>query len=280
MLKLITPYAPGKQHKLTNAQKTKSVFILSTGRTGTKFLAKFFDNHPDVTAFHEPKPSRIIRMWSVARLEGCVSRRSISRVLYAKRKKLMSQVNSPIYVESNPYLLGAVDCLGETFDKPIIVNIVRDPRSYIKSSLNHGNTKGLKKFLNSHFPFWYPRTSRILSSKKSKSLIMRNAEYWKIVNHWLEKSCGNQENYHLFKFEEIFDKNSGELEKLAKIIGLDSTFVKNSKIKSINQSKDKAISSWEEWTPEECRAVHKICQPEMEKYGYGKEKEWLKKIGR
>ena len=278
-LGLITPYLPIRIRKLTGSEKTKAVFILSTGRTGTKFLADFFGKHPDITAYHEPKPSRILRMWSIARIEKKVSQKSIGQVLFLKRKKLVSKVSTPIYIESNPYLFGAADCLDEIFDEPIIINIVRDPRSYIKSSLNHGNTRGLKNFLNNHFPFWYPKTSQIIGSSEGKSLIIRNAEYWKIINQWLEKSCGNKANYHLFKFEDIFNKqDSSELERLANVIGVDSSFVRDSGIKAVNKSKDRVITSWENWTDEECRQVNEICQPLMKKYGYGNEKNWLKKI--
>ena len=37
--------------------------VLSAGRTGTKFLSEYLDSgYPDVTAKHEPKPSRSLRL--------------------------------------------------------------------------------------------------------------------------------------------------------------------------------------------------------------------------
>ena len=45
----------------------RMIFVLSTGRTGTKFLAEYFNNnYPDITALHEPKPSYLLRLMSNA----------------------------------------------------------------------------------------------------------------------------------------------------------------------------------------------------------------------
>lgn len=277
-LALFSPHRKIKGEKLRTGQKT--VIILSTGRTGTQFFAKFFNNHPDITALHEPKPSRLIRMWSIARIEGKADKGSLAKVLYKKRKKLLSKISTPVYVESNPYLFGAADCLDDVFDEPIVINVVRDPRTYIKSSLNHGNAKGLKYLLNKYLPYWYPKTYKILAQKDApESLLIRNAQYWKIINTWLEKSCSKYKKYFVFKFEDLFQKNdSKELERFAEILGADKSFVKKSKIHAANKSKDSAIKDWGEWSVKDCKDVESICQPLMKKYGYGKEKEWLDKI--
>lgn len=42
----------------------KIAFVLSTGRTGTVSLAKILNNAPNVTALHEPKPTRLFHYLS------------------------------------------------------------------------------------------------------------------------------------------------------------------------------------------------------------------------
>jgi len=258
----------------------KTVLVLSTGRTGTNFIGELFNRHPNVTAFHEPRPSRIIRMWSIARIEGKAARDDIAEVLFSKRRKLLASVDTPIYVESNPYLFGAADCLNEIFENPVIINIVRDPRDYIKSSLNHGNARGLKYFLNRFVPFWYPKTYKILGLPKGESLVVRNAQYWHILNHWLKSSLHNLENYHEFRFEDLFHASDTiELKRLARAIGIEESFIDKSDLSATNRSVDNAIASWQEWSREDCRSLEDLCRPIMDRHGYGKEAEWLAKIG-
>lgn len=87
-------------------------------------------------------------MWSIARIEGEATKEHLIGVISSRRRQLLASVSTPIYLESNPYLFGAADCLHEIFENPVIINIVRDPRDYVKSSLNHGNARGLKHLLN------------------------------------------------------------------------------------------------------------------------------------
>lgn len=277
-LKTVTPYSPfaaGSQ-KLENKNLEKIVFILSTGRTGTNFFAEYFNKHPGVTAYHEPKPSRILRMWTNARLEGQALNEDLAKVLQAKRKGLIEKVEGPIYIESNPFIMGFAPVLLDVFDDPIIIHVVRDPRDYIKSALNHGNTRGLKKLFNNYVPFWYPRVGKILKKDIDDSLMLRTAGYWKIVNNYL---LANREknNYYIFKFEDLFS-NDKELKRLAKIIGIEARFIDRNPSNATNRSKDNAVKGWVQWSKKDCVEIDKICGQEMKAFGYGKEKEWLDKL--
>jgi hypothetical protein len=269
---------PVMDRKLKYAEKfpVKPIFILSTGRTGTNFFADFFSKHPKVTALHEPKPSRILRMWSNARLEGYATNEELVRVLSSKRKKLVKSIQTPLYIESNPFIVGFAPVLNQVFEEPIIIHVVRDPRDYIRSALNHGNTKGLKKLFNSSVPFWYPKVSRLIRKDVDDSLMLRTAGYWKVINEWLLKNK-NSNNYHLFKFEDLFNDKK-ELKRLAKIVGIEPAFIDKNPPKATNRSKDKVVNSWEKWSKEDCIRIQEICGPEMKLFGYGNEKEWLRKI--
>ena len=61
--------------------KHDTFFILSTGRTGTQFLAKRLNDEPQVYAVHEPKPSRRLRLWTVAFFEGHINNTEMRDVL-------------------------------------------------------------------------------------------------------------------------------------------------------------------------------------------------------
>ncbi len=264
----------GGTRKLRAGKKT--VVIISTGRTGTKFLESFFSGHPEVLAVHEPKPSRILKLWSNAKLEGKTPDSFLAKVLYGYRKKALKKNYPAIYVESNPFIVGFSGVLDDVFDKPIIIHIVRDPRSYIKSALNHGNTRGIKKIFNKYVPFWYPDIKKIHGLSREPNLMIRTAYYWHDINKHLRESCSKSPGYHLFRFEDLFSSDHDQLKKLLKAAGLGDVKIDIPAAK--NQSKDKAIKGWQDWSREDCRQIDNICRAQMKAYGYGNEPEWLKKL--
>lgn len=259
------------------AEKKRIIFIVSTGRTGTKFFADYFNNFSDVKAVHEPKPSRILRMWTNARLEKRATASKMLKIFISKRRSLLRGVLEPIYLESNPFVVGFTDILPKAFDAPEIIHVVRDPRTYIKSALNHGNTHGIKKLMNNYLPYWYPNISKIIHAKHDLTDKEVVAHYWTIINQFLEEAKKSipAQNYHLFKYEEIF-KNTSSIRKISKIVG--SKDKKVYKINAVNKSKDRIITDWSDWSKEDCRSIDKICGKLMKDYGYGSEKLWLEKL--
>ncbi len=246
----------------------KPVFILSTGRTGTTFLADFLNHYGNITAAHEPKPSRVLRMWSMASLEGRVSKDYLAAAFSKKRHKALKNVHTPVYIESNPFVAGFTDALKELFDDPIIIHVVRDPRTYITSSINHGNTVGLKSFFNKYVPFWVYTPKGYRQSQLEP--VLRTAEHWRVINETLQKYGKSSKNYYLFKFEEVFSGKQEKLGDLLKIIGAPKGALeefKNSKVPR-NKAQHNQIKSWEEWPKSQREQVEKICGKLMQSYGY------------
>ncbi len=273
LLKIITPLFSLRYKKLQKPG-LKPIFILSTGRTGTTFLADFLHQYGNITAVHEPKPSRILRMWSMACLEGRVSPNYMAAAFSKKRQKLLNHVHAPIYIESNPFIVGFVDVLKELFDDPIIIHVVRDPRTYTTSSINHGNTVGLKSFFNKYVPFWVYTPKGHKQSQLEPAF--RAAEHWQITNQTLRDYGKSNKNYYMFKFEEVFVGDREKLGDLLKIIGAPKNALnefKNSKVPR-NKSKHRQIKAWQDWPEPTRQQIKKICGPLMKTYGYGKEKDW------
>lgn len=275
ILSLITPYRPSSN----SVQKLpgKNVFIVSSGRTGTKFIADYFGQMDGVSAVHEPKGSRLLRMWTTAKVEGRVTDDDLARVLYQKRSSVKSH-KSAIRIESNPYLSGFSGILDEVFENSTIIHIVRDPRTYVKSALDHGNADGIKNIFNSYVPFWYPDVAEIIKNGRSITPKLRAAYYWKIINELLLEEGSKQKNYHHLKFEDIFDESGKGLDKLGKIIGVEVNLSKDNLPQAINKSRGTTIDDWQSWSSNECRDLDKIWQPLTKKYGYCQEKAWKDKI--
>lgn len=279
-LKLSTPRQ--SKHAKTFSHNCQPVFILSTGRTGTKFLAEYLNNYTNVYAVHEPKPSRQLRMWSMAYLQGEVTQQKLSRIMPRLRSRILKKLDSnTIYVESNPFITGFANVLKQEFTNPIIIHLVRDPREYIRSSLNYGTTTGFKGWLNRSLPYFYLDTQKIYNSEQKLSDTEKVAIFWTKLNEFLNKSGEEYPYYHRIKFEDLFDENHSGLNELLEVLGVESSNIDRSidKDEQINKSELAVLEDkWQDWNAEQCKLIDGICHELMELYGYGNEPEWKEKL--
>ena len=88
----------------------RTIVLVSTGRTGTRALAEYWNSaYPDVTALHEPVPSRSLRRLSNRYLCKKVDLDTLTREFTRSRRRLLASIDTPVYVESNPFLHGCLD---------------------------------------------------------------------------------------------------------------------------------------------------------------------------
>ena len=79
----------------------KTVFVLSSGRTGTHFLAHYFNsNYDNVVALHEPKSTYLFRRYSNAYIAGKVPRERMIGVLRGARREVLDSLQTDTYIES------------------------------------------------------------------------------------------------------------------------------------------------------------------------------------
>lgn len=264
----------------SGTQPRRTALILSSGRTGTQFLARYFDaNFEGVTALHEPPPARLLRFASHAHMRGAISDDRLRALLAWKRKRFDDRIAGDLYIESNPFLSGFAGVIGDVYTATMVIHVVRDPRDHARSSINHGTGSGWKGLANRFVPYWYPDVRRILALDHAPSWVERAAGVWKIVNTRLCDAAAGYSDYHLLRYEEIFDESHSGLRRLCKLLGLeyrdDGSAV--SPGDRINAARRNAQPAWREWSRAECRALERICAPLMQRFGYGEEPEWLER---
>lgn len=258
---------------------SNSAFILSSGRTGTKFLAEFFDsNYPDVTARHEPAPSYHLRMLSnvsAAKAAGALSTSLLAAALRLSRPG-MARFQGRLYLESNPFLYGFVEALGEVAPSPTIIHILRDPRTYVSSAINHGGSSGLKAAATAIIPFWFPPVKRVPGVGAHPGPVELFAGEWALVNQFLAERGRDLPGYHRLRFEDIFDENNSGLRQMCDILGLDypGDAAPVSAQEKINAGRLRLMGAWPTWEQAQCEAVERICGDLMRSCGYGSEPEW------
>lgn len=112
-------------------------FIVSTGRCGSKMLARVLALHPEIGAFHEPRPwlnTEAYLRWSERRDSDYAQAQ-----LAQKRDDIVEQVeaNGLRYVESSHFLSHLIPELCERY-APCFVHLFRDGRDFVGSGLERG----------------------------------------------------------------------------------------------------------------------------------------------
>lgn len=109
-------------------------FIVSTGRCGSKMLARVLALHPQLGAFHEPKPW--LNTEAYLRWSGRKDPEYAHARLEQKRDDLIEQVdaNGLRYIESSHFLSHVIPDLRDRYDARFI-HLYRDGRDFVRSGL-------------------------------------------------------------------------------------------------------------------------------------------------
>jgi len=176
-------------------------FILSTGRTGTKFFENYINSTSKLAfCLHEPKPSWRFKYLSNMYLKGFISKNIICEVYKKSRKNIFKRLNNKIFIESSNFAFGCIPALNTCIGSIKILHIIRRPETYIQSHLNHGFWKGYKKNAAKYFPFW------IENIKKTNNPIEILCRRWIYVNNVIA-SYSKSNPYLQVQFESIFSLN-------------------------------------------------------------------------
>ncbi len=257
----------------------KVVICVSTGRTATTELANRFNRvYRQVHAVHEPAPSRKLRALSNRRAAGKATRDDLIRVYAHSRRALFAKINAPIYMEFNPFLHGFVDVLPELFDDPLFLHIVRDPRQYVPSHLNHGALSGLKGMairLNKHYMI-RPEFVEARPAKTWRQMepIERIAFRWRAVNERLERdgqALGSR--YRRVAFEALTAPDGAALRETVAWMGLPfvDDLLRPEQGKK-NASARQLCPKWNDMSEAQRRLILGQCDGLMARYGYLEER--------
>lgn len=181
------------------------VFILSTGRAGSKFMATLLDCARNVAAYHEPRPT--LQYFSDYAFHHQAEEKILSNMIDAARMEaiLDAFIKNKIYVESNQCLTFFAPVTAKRFQESKFVHVVRHPGDFVRSALRKG---------------WHKNDS-IWESGRVK---MADTDRWDQMDH-IEKLSWVWNTTNLFIEE--FKKN------------IDSGRVLTLKIEALSENKDK-----------------------------------------
>lgn len=158
------------------------VFVLSTGRVGTKTLTALLALSPKVVATHEPEP-RLVKPSFDAYMEGqdLASSEKWSAVVLAARDDAVCEANrrGKIYVETNNRLTYLAPALAVAFPASKFIHLHRHPYEVVRSAMRRGYYQNH----NWDFARIRPRTGELLAAQWDQlSPLEKSAWYWARCN--------------------------------------------------------------------------------------------------
>jgi hypothetical protein len=249
------------------------VFVVSTGRVGTKTLTNLLSLSPDVLATHEPDP-RLVKASFDAYMEGGdvgQSERWRAVVLGARDDAVYNaNRRGRIYVETNPRLTYLAGALAVAFPASRFIHLHRHPYEVVRSWMRRGHYQGHSW----DFVRLRPRPSEALSSEwTALPVLEKNAWHWaRITSEALEFLDGLPPSRKLdLRAEALFAGDPTALARLYEFVGVASPaqdWITEVLGQKINAQRRGVFAPPKEWTGAERATVWERVGAVASRLGY------------
>lgn len=209
------------------------IFILSTGRSGSKFLVTLLNCSENVTAYHEPRPT--LQYFSNYAFHHQEEEKVLANSIDAARMELILEVfiKNRIYVESNQCLTFFAPMIAALFKKSKFVHLTRHPGDFVRSAVRKGWHK--------NDSIW--ESGRVKMADKDRWAHMDQIErlswLWMTTNRFIDgfKEQLQAHRYLTVKLEDLVEKKN-EVRKLLEYTGaagIETGKIKEMQAKRINE---------------------------------------------
>jgi hypothetical protein len=247
----------------------QTVFIVSTGRTGTQLLSSFFDQYEHIVSLHEPAPNFLRLGNDVA--SGKISQECARRRVTAERKLVLRKLDPAkvtMYIESNNMLFSLIPVIRSVFPKCTIIHIVRDGRDVVRSGFSrpwYASNDPMPRIRARDFP-----DDPFFSTWDELSRFEKICWWWQKRDTIIYESVENRADSITLKYEDIFDKERGfpGVGKILEFVGLDAAFHADMFSNKVNFTKEYVIPHWTEWDASLRRSFLTIAGERLTFYGY------------
>lgn len=262
--------------------KIEPRFIVSTGRTGTKFLANFFNTFfEDTLSLHEPNPT--LFNLGTNFIKGNISFHEAIKGLDIQRLHICRRLNKNnirFYVESNSYLSNLIPVVNEYYNSPKFVFIIRNGKDYVRSYYSKrpsnigyyalSDESPRKGITSNDFP-----DDRFYGRWEAMSRFERVCWVWVKRNQMIENFLTNDISWIKVRFEDVFNNGYTGLWEiidffdLRKQIKIDRHETNKIFTEKSNINKKYLLpKNFEDWQEEKKEIFEEICGEYMEKLGY------------
>lgn len=266
--------------KLTNWSDINVVLFVGTGRIGTGFFGKFYnDNFDETIGLHEPSPD--LFHIGVGSFRKSLENKQIHKEVKKYRREVRKTLNkngATNYVESNNnFTLLLKNDLRKIFPKLKIVFVTRHPLTYIKSAYSKHHSNKFRIFDENDVRDRL--NSNDINSQPNPSWDKID-RFEKICWHWrnynqlcLEAKEMYKEDFLTYKFEDLFSEDSeNHLIDLTNQIGLSEYLKDDISLSQLVKKKANATNNFildeNDWTKDQIEAYTIYTQDLCRKLNY------------
>ena len=251
-------------------------FVLSTGRTGTVAITNVLNTAHGVKVLHEPSPSRRFHILGMFYRQGRLKKERLANIYFRSRKTTLKNIKEDQYIEVNPFVWGMGEIFCEMIDRPKVLHIVRDIRTYIVSRINF-KAKGWHRYVIGLVPFWEVKVNRFIQGIDDWGSLRPEEKAswtWVLINKTIDENENNTPNYLRVRFEDIVSQDEAvQKDTLRKIsdlfeIQLDIKASCDLLRKKFNPSTRVSVKSFELFDKDLQGSILNITAPLLRKYGY------------
>ncbi|GBE06030.1 hypothetical protein BMS3Abin10_01672 [bacterium BMS3Abin10] len=255
---------PVSEQKILRWFCTKHVFfIVSTGRTGTRWLAGLLNLSKDALVEHEPVP---IETWAHKEAARDLNT-AVQYVKEFRRKEIYLRVSGrrlliKTYGEVNGILRRHIEPILKYIPGVVLLHLVRDGRDVIRSLISRGTYSGN----HSVYYDFQPHIVDEYSDRWNKlSEFEKTCWLWQWENKYMRQHIDQRA-----RFEDIISSYALFRKQILEPLGieLEKAVWQASVQRPKNVTKEYAIGSWDDWTVEQQKQFIRICSKEMQEYGY------------
>ena len=248
----------------------RAVFVVSTGRTGTQFLARTFEGW-GARSHHEPGPWWL-RHLSNAHASGAIGEERAVRLLHRVRDEALA-VDEP-WFEASCLDHGLVGPLLAAFPEAHVVQVVRHPVGYVRSAQDWGAYRfggrplNLLPYRRLAPPQFHPLDVRERLQWVGEDQFGRLSWAWAAMNRAMRTQGEADPRFRTVRFEDLTSAEQGpaELGRIAADLGLDvpPAALEGAVEARINASQPRAGL----WTPQQWERLVLLTAEEAAHYGY------------
>lgn len=247
------------------------VFLVSTGRTGTRFFAGFFQEITEnIAAHHTSSYTRLVNIVGSMRYLG-LAPTAVSRALWYHLKVSAIQGEPRRYIECNPYYWNFLDLIWESFPEARIVHLIRHPHTFIQSHIRWERQRWQSQIANQLVPFWGPvgyHEQLLGLGGNTHQRVRYYAKVWRRKNETILRTIDSDPRATTFRFEDVFAPDAGtrHLAKLVDWLGLVPIRPIGKDVLSLKRNETAARSF--HWNAQCNALIRWECGTLMERFGY------------
>ena len=249
----------------TLAQQVQPVFVLSTGRCGTKWLTELLAEQTGVLVNHALQPE-LVRQSKLAYENWQTHPQQQLEIVRAARDDLISAANSAhrTYIETNNRITFFAWQLIQAYPNSKFIHLYRHPADFVRSGMRrnwyNGSSADLGRITMSDLQKW-----------KTLSQFEKIAWLWNETNAFISRFLKELSPSHYFIISsEVLFSDPERVKALCdfmqvKTISLDTIVKKQTK--PVNVQKQGDFPRYEDWSLEQQEQLRAWC-PLAEMYGY------------